>query len=95
MTIDDLDKKHCVPCEGGVEPLDMAAAKQIGNLDGLTQNNGSLYVSDWISGDLFKVTAGEREKLLTLKPGLADISSRNGVLFAPLMMDGVVRAWKI
>jgi len=29
MTTDDLDKKHCVPCEGGVEPLDMAAAKQI------------------------------------------------------------------
>ena len=29
MTINDLDKKHCVPCEGGVEPLDMAAAKQI------------------------------------------------------------------
>ena len=22
MTIDDLDKKHCVPCEGGVDPLD-------------------------------------------------------------------------
>ena len=29
LTTDDLDKKHCVPCEGGVEPLDMAAAKQI------------------------------------------------------------------
>ena len=29
MTPDDPDKKHCVPCEGGVEPLDMAAAKQI------------------------------------------------------------------
>ena len=76
-----------------LEPL--AAAKQMGNLDGLTQNNGSLYVSDWISGDLFKVTKGKREKLLTLNPGLADISSRNGLLFAPLMMDGVVRAWKI
>jgi len=76
-----------------LEPL--AAAKKMGNLDGLTQNNGSLYVSDWISGDLFKVTKDKREKLLTLNPGLADISSRNGVLFAPLMMDGVVRAWKI
>ena len=29
MKIDDLNKKNCVPCEGGVEPLDMAAAKQI------------------------------------------------------------------
>ena len=26
---DELEKKHCVPCEGGVQPLDMAAAKQI------------------------------------------------------------------
>jgi len=76
-----------------LEPL--AAAKQMGNLDGLTQANGSLYVSDWISGDLFKVTAQKSEKLLTLNPGLADISSRNGLLFAPLMMDGVVRAWRI
>lgn len=73
----------------------LAAAKQMGNLDGLTQDNGSLYVSDWISGDLFKVTKAKREKLLTLKPGLADISSHNGLLFAPLMMDGIVRAWKI
>ncbi len=73
----------------------LAAAKQMGNLDGLTQANGSLYVSDWISGDLFKVTTQKSEKLLTLNPGLADISSRNGLLFAPLMMDGVVRAWRI
>jgi len=73
----------------------LASAQQMGNLDGLTQAGGSLYVSDWISGDLFKVAKGKREKLLTLNPGLADISSRNGLLFAPLMMDGVVRAWRI
>ncbi|MBC8225991.1 MAG: 4a-hydroxytetrahydrobiopterin dehydratase [Gammaproteobacteria bacterium] len=30
MSNDDLEKKHCVPCEGGVQPLDMTAAKQIG-----------------------------------------------------------------
>ena len=29
MTIDDLDKKHCVPCEGGVDPLDKPAAEQL------------------------------------------------------------------
>ena len=29
MTTDDLDKKHCGPCECGVKPLAMAAAKQI------------------------------------------------------------------
>ncbi len=29
MNSNELEKKHCVPCEGGVQPLDMAAAKQI------------------------------------------------------------------
>ena len=82
----DVNKPSLVP---------LASAKQLGNLDGITYANGSLYVSDWISGDLFKVTASKREKILTLNPGLADISSRDGVLFAPLMMDGVVRAWRI
>jgi 4a-hydroxytetrahydrobiopterin dehydratase len=27
---EDLEQKDCVPCEGGVQPLDMTAAKQIG-----------------------------------------------------------------
>ena len=30
MSNNDLENKKCVPCEGGVEPLDMAAAQQIG-----------------------------------------------------------------
>ena len=29
MSNNDLENKKCVPCEGGVEPLDMAAAQQI------------------------------------------------------------------
>ena len=29
MNIDDLEKKHCVPCEGGIDPLDEDAAMQI------------------------------------------------------------------
>ena len=29
MSNDDLENKKCVPCEGGVEPLDIAAAQQI------------------------------------------------------------------
>lgn len=27
----DLSKKHCVPCEGGVPPLDLAAASSLKN----------------------------------------------------------------
>ncbi|HJL80697.1 MAG: 4a-hydroxytetrahydrobiopterin dehydratase [Gammaproteobacteria bacterium] len=29
MDIEELEKKHCVPCEGGVDPLDQDAVKQI------------------------------------------------------------------
>ena len=29
MDIEELEKKHCVPCEGGVDPLDEDAARQI------------------------------------------------------------------
>ncbi len=73
----------------------VAGAQKIGNLDGLTANGDSLYVSDWINGNLFKVSGNTHEKVLSLNPGLADISSHNGLLFAPLMMDGIVRAWRI
>jgi DNA-binding beta-propeller fold protein YncE len=73
----------------------VAGAQKMGNLDGLTSNGDDLYVSDWINGNLFKVSGNKREKVLSLKPGLADISSHKGLLFAPMMMDGVVRAWKI
>ena len=29
MDIEELEKKHCVPCEGGVDPLDEDAARRI------------------------------------------------------------------
>ncbi len=73
----------------------VSAAKGIGNLDGLASSKNSLYVSDWITGALFKVKNNKHTQVLKLKPGLADISTQGDVLFAPLMMDGVVRAWRI
>ncbi len=85
-TTSDISKPSLVP---------LAGAQKMGNLDGLTANGDSLYVSDWINGNLFKVSGNTHEKVLSLNPGLADISSHKGLLFAPLMMDGIVRAWKI
>ena len=29
MDIEELEKKHCVPCEGGVDPLDEDAARPV------------------------------------------------------------------
>ena len=73
----------------------MPAATEMGNLDGLASFKNSLYVSDWISGALFKVQGNQHSQVLKLNPGLADISAHGNMLFAPLMMDGVVRAWRI
>ncbi|MBL4881141.1 MAG: hypothetical protein JKX82_07440 [Oleispira sp.] len=79
-------------------------SEQLGNLDGLIMKDNALYVSDWITGELFKVEHAKSSKVLTLKPGLADIglsseaagSEKEGsILFTPSMFDGQVMAWKL
>ena len=74
-------------------------AEQLGNLDGLVQEDNTLYVSDWISGDLFKIENNMSSKVLELKPGLADIGLSTGteesILFTPSMHDGKVTAWQL
>lgn len=70
-------------------------SEQLGNLDGLVRKGTVFYVSDWISGELFKIEEGTHTKVLTLKPGLADIGAIDSMLFTPLMMDGQVTAWKL
>lgn len=70
-------------------------SEKLGNLDGLVRQSDTLYVSDWISGELFKIEKGTSQKLLTLKPGLADIGITGSTLFSPLMMNGQISAWKL
>lgn len=70
-------------------------SEKLGNLDGLIRQGDTLYVSDWISGELFKIEKDISQKLLTLKPGLADIGITGSTLFSPLMMDGQISAWKL
>jgi hypothetical protein len=70
-------------------------SEQLGNLDGLVQRGNALYASDWINGELYKIENAKSSKVLTLKPGLADIGTFNSVLFTPSMLDGQVAAWKL
>jgi sugar lactone lactonase YvrE len=70
-------------------------SEQLGNLDGLVRKDNALYVSDWISGELFKIENEKREKVMMLKPGLADIGITGSILFTPSMLDGQVTAWKL
>lgn len=68
---------------------------QLGNLDGVVSVNDTLYVSDWISGDLFALQGKQRLKSLSLSAGLADIGVSGGTLYAPMMLNNQVVAWKV
>ncbi len=70
-------------------------AEQLGNLDGLVQKDNTLYVSDWISGELFKIENNKSSKVLGLKPGLADIAISESILFTPSMHDRKLTAWQL
>ncbi len=71
----------------------------IGNMDGVegTDETG-FYVTDWINGGLFHVTAkGDATNLLDLNQGSADIEliMKKQLLFIPMMKDDKLLAYKI
>ena len=70
-----------------------------GNLDGIDSDaQGNLWVSDWISGDIYKVSKdGKSEKLLNLGQGSADISVAKelNLLLVPQMSKSRVEVYKL
>ncbi|MDC0738180.1 hypothetical protein N6L24_07805 [Cognatishimia sp. SS12] len=62
-------------------------APAMGNLDGITKSGDSWIVNDWISGEVFKVTGGTVETLLTAPASTADLTAGNGVLYLPHMFE--------
>lgn len=75
--------------------IPLNSAQNFGNLDGIAIVKNAFYVSDWITGSLFKIQNKKRTKVLNLAPGLADISAYGRILFTPLMLDGQVKAWRL
>jgi len=78
---------------------DQGDGTPVGNLDGIEASGPNSYlVTDWIAGTLYRIDAsGQAEQLLDLNPGSADIGympTQNLVLI-PMMMDGVVAAYRI
>ena len=65
----------------------------IGNIDGIAVIEEDIYVSDWISGQLFEIN--EAEKIAVerkrFSKGLADISAAGEILYLPMMLDGQVK----
>ncbi len=70
-----------------------------GNLDGIAEDNsGHFWISDWMTGDVFRVeSAGSAKKVLNLKQGTADIffAKELGLLFIPQMYESKVFAYKV
>lgn len=66
-------------------------APEIGNLDGITRIDDTIIVSDWVTGGLFEIDQdGTARKTGQFAPGLADISSHEGTLYLPMMLDGTL-----
>jgi len=73
----------------------VATGYHLGNLDGIVAMGSQLYISDWITGALYRLSDNERHKVLQLTAGLADIGSAGeGVIYAPMMMDNRIIALK-
>ncbi|WP_261843012.1 hypothetical protein [Aliamphritea ceti] len=81
------------PSDKVLQPL--ATGYQLGNLDGIVSHKNALYVSDWISGELYQLKDNQRQKVLSSNPGLADIGGEGDILYAPMMMDNALMAWQL
>ncbi|MEP3844683.1 MAG: hypothetical protein ABJM43_05010 [Paracoccaceae bacterium] len=68
-------------------------AADLGNLDGVVRIGGALLVNDWITGQLFEVTAdGTTSVVAEYDAGLADIAVYGDKLLLPSMLEGTVSA---
>lgn len=68
---------------------------QLGNLDGVVALNDRIWISDWISGELYSLDGKERIKQLQSNKGLADIGGSGDTIYAPMMWDNKVIAWQV
>ena len=82
---------------GGVQKVDIAtkaitkeeAAGDIGTLDGIVMIGDALYLTDFMSGKIFRLEpGGTPTEVTTLAMGSADIGSDGTSVFVPMMMEG-------
>ncbi|GAB2186670.1 SMP-30/gluconolactonase/LRE family protein [Roseibium sp. LAB1] len=68
-------------------------APDVGNIDGIARLNGKLVLNDWINGKVFEIgTDGTTTEIMSEPAGLADISTRDGILYLPHMLEGRIEA---
>ena len=83
--------------EVSLETMEIAVvASALGNLDGIARIAGTVYVSDWVTGDLLTIAEdGTVSSVSTYGTGIADISAEGSTLFIPMMLDGTLIAERI
>jgi len=68
-------------------------AGDVGNIDGIVRLGGILVLNDWINGKVFEIAEdGVVSEVMAEPAGLADISTANGVLYLPHMLEGRIEA---
>lgn len=65
------------------------------NVDGIVSFSGSIYVTDYLKGTLYRIPEGQAPKAVAqFKPGSADIGSDEDTIYVPMMNEGELRALK-
>lgn len=71
-------------------------AEEVGNLDGIVMIENTIYVSDWITGQLFSISDEPAARLVdTFPAGLADIAHHGKTLLLPAMLEGTISAYSL
>lgn len=73
----------------------LKGAEHIGNLDGITEIKGKLFVNDWMNGNVFQYHQGKTELVFNAGKNAADIASWNDQLLVPMMFNKRIDSYRI
>ncbi|CUI66381.1 SMP-30/gluconolactonase/LRE family protein [Cognatishimia activa] len=68
---------------------------ELANIDGVAKIGDSYIANDWITGEIFKVTDGTSELLLSAPASTADIGVFGNTIYLPIMMEGRITTFEM
>jgi len=71
------------------------AAQKLGNLDGITVMGEATIVNDWMNGNVFEYKHDQVKTLFNAGKHAADISSKEDILYVPMMFSKRIDAYKL
>ena len=73
----------------------LKGAEHIGNLDGIGAIEDTIYVNDWLNGNLIQYKNKKAEVITNLGKHAADISIKEDMLYVPVMFDHLIKAYNL